>query len=114
MKSRFFACLFPFFCMAGIFFLARTLLCLAENWIIAEAVILAVALLASSLLPGAPSLWLLLLGTAGTLPVLWSLLPPAMFFGEAAWPLALLFYFAYFVLSAAFATLGPMLLLLLV
>ena len=67
-----------------------------------------------SLLPGTACLWLLLLGTVGTLPVLWALLPPSMFFTADFWPLTLLFYFLYFVLSAALATLGPMLLLLLV
>lgn len=114
MKTGFFARLFPLLCMAGIFLLANTVIGLAGNWIIAEAVILAATLLASFLLPGTPSLWLLLLGTAGTLPVLWTLLPPALFFETDSWLLSLLFHFFYFVLSAAFATLGPMLLLLLV
>ena len=104
--------------MAGFFLLAHTVTRLAGNWILAEAVILAAALLTSwllsRLLPGTACLWLLLLGTVGTLPVLWALLPPSMFFTAGFWPLALLFYSAYFVLSAALATLGPMLLLLLV
>lgn len=114
MNSRFFSRLFPPLCMAGFFLLAHTLTRLAGNWILAEAVILAAALLASCLLPGTACLWLLLLGTVGTLPVLWALLPPSMFFTADFWPLTLLFYFLYFVLSAALATLGPMLLLLLV
>ena len=78
--------------MAGFFLLAHTLTRLAGNWILAEAVILAAALLASRLLPGTACLWLLLLGTVGTLPVLWALLPPSMFFTADFWPLALLFY----------------------
>ncbi len=114
MNSRFFSRLFPPLCMAGIFLLAHTVTRLAENWVIAEAVILTAVLLASFLLPGTTSLWLFLLGTAGTLPVLWALLPPSMFFTTDFWPLSLLFYSVYFVLSVAIATLGPMLLMLLV
>lgn len=103
---------FPLLCTAGIFFLANTVINLVDNRIIAEVVILAIVLLASFWLPGTSSLWLLLLGTAGTIPVLWALLPPSIFFVADSWPLALPFYFFYFVLSLAFATLGPMLLLL--
>lgn len=106
------SCSFPLLCTAAIFFLANTIMNFVDNWIIAEVVILAIVLLASFWLPGTFSLWLLLLGTAGTLPVLWALLPPSIFFAVDSWPLALLFYFFYFVLSVAFATLGPMLLLL--
>ncbi len=106
------SCSFPLLCAAGIFFLANTVINFVDNWIIAEMVILAIVLLASFWLPGTSSLWLLLLGTAGTLPVLWAMLPPSIFFEADSWPLSLLFYFFYFILSVAFATLGPMLLLL--
>lgn len=83
-----------------------------DVWFLAEAAILAAVLAAALLLPGSPTLWVELLGTAATLPPLWRLLPFEM--AMPSFPLVpnFLLYGIYLVLSLLLATVAPMFLLL--
>lgn len=81
-------------------------------WLLAEALLLAAVAVAAWLLPGAPALWVELLGTMVTLPVIWRTWPASQLLILPGGLLNLPVYVMYGILSLLVATLAPMMLFL--
>ena len=81
-------------------------------WFLAEGAILGVVLAAALLLPGPPALWVELLGTTATLPLLWHVLPFELAIPSIPFAPVFLLYVLYLLLSFLLATMAPMFLLL--
>lgn len=112
MMRRCFQSGFLILCVLAYFQLGAFLLRQTGNFAVAEGLALLLVLPAARLLPGPAVLWIELLGTAATLPVLWGTLPPEIFFDTAAMPLCLFYGLIYLIASLLVATLGPMLIFL--
>ena len=79
----------------------------------AEILARGLVLAAARILPGSEALWVELLGTAATLPVLLRVLTPDMLLTPPAFLPAFLFLPFYWVICLLLSTLGPMFLFLL-
>lgn len=82
-------------------------------WPLAEAAALVLVLAAALVLPGRPVLWVELLGTAATLPVLYHILPWEAVIPAFTIAPGFLLYGLYLVLLLLLSTVGPLFLLLL-
>lgn len=82
-------------------------------WPLAEAAALVLVLAAALVLPGRPVLWVELLGTAATLPVLYHILPWKAVIPAFTIAPDFLLYGLYLVLLLLLSTVGPLFLLLL-